>query len=155
MRNDSMKKVGELLEMAGIDKEIVKSITEKLADETVSEEAIKHEEAGRGTEDAPVDGAINKGGIKPENVEAEDEEKAEVDPKTNVGGYNPVTEGEEMEIKEALGELLALVQEAYNETAQLRADHETLKEEYAKLVADKIIEESATEEVSEDQISEL
>ena len=43
-----MKKVGELLDMAGLDKEVVKSVTEKLADEEVSEaDAIKHEEAGR------------------------------------------------------------------------------------------------------------
>ena len=35
MKNDLMKKVGELLDLAGVDQEVVKSVTEKLADEDV------------------------------------------------------------------------------------------------------------------------
>jgi hypothetical protein len=35
MKNDLMKKVGELLDLAGLDQEVIKSVTEKLADEDV------------------------------------------------------------------------------------------------------------------------
>ena len=35
MANDLMKKVGELLDLAGLDKEVVKSVTEKLIEEKV------------------------------------------------------------------------------------------------------------------------
>ena len=56
MANELMQKVGELLGKAGLDEEVIKSITEKLADEEapqeeqveVAEAEIKHEEAGKG-----------------------------------------------------------------------------------------------------------
>ena len=35
MANDLMKKVGELLDLAGLDQEVIKSVTEKLIDEKV------------------------------------------------------------------------------------------------------------------------
>ena len=168
MANELMQKVGELLGIAGVDEEIIKSVTEKLSDENVvlEEESIKHEEAGRGTENAPVDGKINKGGEKVEKEEAEDEEKAPVDPKANVGGYNAVKEevdeacdcgkkeckkeeDDEVEmekadenLQEALEALLGMVKEAYEQTKQMRADFDVLKEEYAKLIAEKIIAEA-------------
>ena len=80
MASELMQKVGELLELAGVDNEVIKSVTEKLTDENVVlegeeevqeeklEEAaceVKHDvEGGDGTEVAPVDGSINKGGEK-------------------------------------------------------------------------------------------
>ena len=85
MANELMQKVGELLGMAGVDEEIIKSVTEKLADEKdeiqegetmkkeekveVQEaaEPIKHEEGGDGTEQAPVDASSNVGGEKIES----------------------------------------------------------------------------------------
>ena len=36
MKNDLMKKVGELLDMAGVDENTVKAVTEKLADEIIA-----------------------------------------------------------------------------------------------------------------------
>ena len=113
MASELMQKVGELLGMAGVDEEIIKSVTEKLADEKdeiqegetmkkeekveVQEAAdVKHDiKGGDGTEQAPVDGNINKGGEKIESEEkSEEQEKAPVDPKTNVGGIQ-VAEAEE------------------------------------------------------------
>ena len=47
MKNDLMKKVGELLDLAGLDQEVIKSVTEKLADEDVvleGEEEMQEEE---------------------------------------------------------------------------------------------------------------
>ena len=56
MANELMQKVGELLELAGVDQETIKSVTEKLEVEKVEESAcpIKYEEGGDGTEQAPV-----------------------------------------------------------------------------------------------------
>ena len=163
-----MTKVGELLDLAGLDDEVIKSVTEKLADEDVVLEGEKEMQ----------DEKLEKTAQSPEHEEpgkeAEDEKKAPVDPETNEGGYNAVTEEElqqfladfralkeeyaklvaeraieesaeeessEEGIEEALGTLLSLVKEAYEQTAIMKADFETLKEEYAKLVAERIIKE--------------
>ena len=178
--------------MAGLDKEVIKSVTEKLEVEQVEESAdVKRDiKGGDGTEAAPVDGSINKGGEKIEKDEkSEEQEKAPVDSNTNVGGVT-VAEAEEIaqmrndletlkeeyaklasaliveedcdkkcdkeedekeeddkeeadeSLEEALSTLLAMVKEAYEQTAQMKSDFDTLKEEYAKLVAEKIIAES-------------
>ena len=179
MKKDLMTKVGELLDLAGLDKEVIKSVTEKLADEDVvleGEEKMQEEKLEEAA--CPIKHE------EPEK-EAEDEKKAPVDPETNEGGYNAVTEEEYQqvladfqalkeeyaklvaervieesaeevseeeisneaeveeptEIEEALGMLLSLVKEAYEQTSAMKSDFETLKEEYAKLVAEKVIAE--------------
>ena len=176
MRNELMQKVGELLDLAGLDEEVIKSVTEKLADENVVLEGEEEMEDETRAEESACP-------IKHEEpeVEAEDEKKAPVDPKANEGGYNAVAEGctcgakdekececkdkkdedeeaedDEVEVEkadedlqEALGTLLDLVREAYEQTAQMKADFDVLKEEYAKLVAEKIIAEAAKEEEEE------
>ena len=185
MKNDLMQKVGELLDLAVLDQEVIKSVTEKLADENVvleGEEEMQEEKVEEAA--CPIKHE------EPEK-EAEDETTAPVDPKTNVGGYNAVTEeefqqimadfealkeeyaklvaekvieeseieeaeeveeeveGEEpSEIEEALSVLLSLVQEAYEQTAQMKADFDVLKEEYAKMIAEKVIEEGCDDEVA-------
>ena len=171
MKNDLMKKVGELLDLAGLDQEVIKSVTEKLADENVvleGEEAMREEEK---VEESACP-------IKHEEEDDEDQKKAPTDPAANEGGYNAVTEEkkcdcegechckdkkeedeaeddevevekadeaveESTDIQEALVTLLSLVKEAYEQTASMKADFEALKEEYAKLVAERIIEEAA------------
>ena len=200
MANELMQKVGELLDMAGLDKEVIKSVTEKLEVEKVEESAdVKHDiKGGEGTEAAPVDGAINKGGEKIEKDEkSEEQEKAPVDPKANEGGIE-VAEAEEIarlradletlkeeyaklvaekivdeakeecdkeedkkecdkeadeeeadeSLEEALGALLLMLKEAFEQTKQMKSDFDVLKEEYAKLVAEKIIDEAKDDEVA-------
>lgn len=184
MKNDLMQKVGELLDLAGLDNDVIKAVTEKLADENVVLEGEEEMEVEKVEEAAcPIEHE------EPEK-EAEDEITAPVDPKTNVGGYNAVTEeefqqvladfkalkeecarliaekviteseveGEEVEgeevaeeaeeatVAESLEVLLSLVQEAYEQTATMKADFEALKEEYARLIAEKVISEACTED---------
>ena len=127
MKKDLMTKVGELLDLAGLDKEVIKSVTEKLADEDV---VLEGEEE---MQDEKLEEAACPIKHEEPEKEAEDEKKAPVDPETNEGGYNAVTE---------------------EEYQQLLADFQTLKEEYAKLVAERVIEESAQEEVSEEEVSD-
>lgn len=178
MKNDLMKKVGELLDLAGVDQEVVKSVTEKLADEDVVLE---------GEEEMQEEGRVEEAAcpIKYEEpeAEAEDEKKAPVDPKANEGGYNAVAEDfetlkreyaklvaekildeaaeeaaieeaeeeaeaeEEVDVQEALTVLLSLVKEAYEQTSAMKSDFDALKEEYAKLVAEKVIEEGCDDEI--------
>ena len=164
MANELMKKVGELLEMAGLDQEVVKSVTEKLADEEIElnvDEAKGEKcdpkmepEDDQHEEEAPVDKDINKGGI--DVTEAEEDGGTEDDevavPAEDEEGEQEVKESEEL--VEALHALLGLVQEAYEHTSKMSADFEALKEEYAKLVAEKIIDEALAEEVAESEKEE-
>ena len=161
MANELMKKVGELLEMAGLDQEVVKSVTEKLADEEIElnvDEAKGEKcdpkmepEDDQHEEEAPVDKDINKGGI--DVTEAEEDGGTEDDevavPAEDEEGEQEVKESEEL--VEALHALLGLVQEAYEHTSKMSADFEALKEEYAKLVAEKIIDEAKAEEEAEEK----
>ena len=64
MANDVMKKVDELLKLAGLDETVVKSITEKLAVEEVEEAACpikKEPEDDEHQEVAPVDPKLQDG----------------------------------------------------------------------------------------------
>ena len=179
MKNDLMKKVGELLDLAGLDKEVIKSVTEKLADEDVVLEGEKEMQEEEKVKESPCS-------VKHEEEDDQDEKKAPVDPKTNEGGYNAVTEEEfqqimadfqtlkeeyaklvaeraieeaaeeeaseeneaeePAELEEALVTLLSLVKEAYEQTSAMKSDFEALKEEYAKLVAERVIEEGCAED---------
>ena len=206
MANDLMKKVGELLDLAGLDKEVVKSVTEKLIEEKVqftseddtedqnggdevkaeksegakeeeveetpeeevkesSEETVeesacpikKEEEDDEDTEKAPVDPAINKGGILVEDFEALKQEYAKLLASVVMGeavaeeeAEVETEEVEEAEEVDALEVLLGLVKEAFEKSSALMEDFEALKEEHAKLLASLVISEADTEEEDEE-----
>ena len=54
------------------------------------------------------------------------------------------------DLQEALSTLLVMVKEAFEQTKQMKADFDVLKEEYAKLVASQILLEAEDEEETED-----
>ena len=118
MANDVMKKVDELLKLAGLDEEVVKSITEKLADEKVKlelgKEDEKKEDEVEDTEDKKdkVDEAACE--VKKEKEDDEEQKEAPVDVDLKKG----------VKVDEAIQDL------------------EALKEAYARLVAEKIVDEA-------------
>lgn len=185
MANDLMKKVGELLDLAGLDKEVIKSVTEKLIDEKVQftsedeteedknggdevkaekSEGAKEEEAPE-AEEAETNESVEETEtveesacpIKKEEEDDEDTEKAPVDPAINKGGIcveseeKTVEESKEETVEEseevnALEVLLGLVKEAFEKSNALMEDFEALKEEHAKLLASLIVSEADTKE---------
>ena len=188
MANDLMKKVGELLDLAGLDKEVVKSVTEKLIEEKVQftsedeaqedanggdevkaeksegaqEEEVEEtpkEEVKESSEETVEESACP---IKKEEEDDEDTKKAPVDPAINKGGIcveseettEEVEETSEAEEVDALEVLLGLVKEAFEKSSALMEDFEALKQEHAKLLASLVISEATAEEVEKTETVE-
>ncbi len=176
MANDTMKKVQELLEMAGLDKDVIKSVTEKLDEDQVPVDAGTQDDAETGTQDeeseddgnnsekadgdnegcengecgkkkksqnAIKESAVSTARIKFQKEDGEHQTKASVDSPLAKG--IPVHEDEE--ITEALYVLRDAIAEARDQYITMENDLAILKEEYAKLVADKMITESYINQV--------
>ena len=146
MANDTMKKVQELLEMAGLDKDVIKSVTEKLEDDEVAVDADTQncedgncdskkkkskkddedeEETSDEDEEETSESAVSTARIKFQKEDDAHQMKAPVDSPLAKG--IPVHEDEE--ITEALYVLRDAIAEARDQYIIMENDLEILKEE--------------------------
>lgn len=166
MANDTMKKVQELLEMVGLDKEVIKSVTEKLNEskcddgdckgktckkddeEKVEDDKVvvdaETEEDEKDKKEEASESAVTTAHVKFQKEDDEHQKKAPVDSSLAKG----IAIHEDEEITEALYVLRDAIAEARDQYITMENDLAILKEEYAKLVAEKMIAE-AQEEIEE------